>query len=492
MSAMRSLPDARREPFWPSLRAALGALVLFGVGGALLGAAGCGDRQVVVLSVTDRPDPVSGLGIYYRVDGGPLRSGGLKPANGVVPNYDLFGIALDRGVSGTLSVDVYAHQDGSPCIRSRGHVEVALSGDPKQQSEITMVPVTGVACDTRFPGGVFPQNPKIWGSAINDLWIVGDGGSIVRWNGVYLETVPLPDDLKAALPQLPNFRAVSGSDSRHVWIVGDQGTVLRWNGDVLYWFSQLSSKYPATLPTDVQRSLDVTDVWVEPGTRDVTLVAWNPGTSALYFGFGTPNDDFVQVINPAEESNSGVDILTGFVPRKPLAIACSRAGGGECWAVGEKGLALAHRMRSPLTGYKDASAGASTNNPPSPTFRAVNVFTDPGNPEQYELYGFGDGGAFFAGSRQVFGTTVVPASPTGPSWMRPAVNFTASAQAKPAMALVGGSGGYLARVSNPNAMGYSAQQIAVDTKEDISDLAIVREHFLILTKGGQLLDIPVP
>ncbi|MFO0575049.1 MAG: hypothetical protein U1A78_13760 [Polyangia bacterium] len=224
-----SVGRARRRSPSGWRRAAFGALGILCGGGSLLSAAGCGDRQVVVVSVTGRPDPVSGLGVYYRVDpdGGPLRFGGLKPANGIVPNYDLFGISLDRGVSGTLSIDVYAHQDGSPCIRSRGHADVALSGDPKQQAEVVMAPVQA-ACDTSFPGGVFPKNAKIWGSAIDDLWIVGDGGAIVRWNGVYLETVPLPEPLKMARPQLPNFRAVSGSGARNVWIVGDQGTVLRW------------------------------------------------------------------------------------------------------------------------------------------------------------------------------------------------------------------------------------------------------------------------
>jgi hypothetical protein len=481
--------------------AALGALGLLG-GGPLL--SGCGDRQVVLVSVTGRPDPVSGLGIYYSVapDGGPLRLGGLKPANGVVPNYDLFGISLERSVGGTLSVDVYAHQDGSPCIRSRGHVEVALSGDPKQQTEVTMTPVTGPGCDTQFPGGVFPKNAKIWGSAIDDLWIVGDGGAIVRWNGVYLETLPLPDPLKSAQPRLPNFRAVSGSSARNVWIVGDQGTVLRWNGDSLYWFSQLSDRASMPLRADVQSNIEVTDVWVDPGTRDVTMVGWNPATSSLYFGFASPDGDTALFVNPVEEATSGLAPsgtrdckampTSMFVPRKPLSIACSRAGSGECWVVGERGLVLFHGPRNPTQNYRECSGSVPLTTPPNGAYRAVHVLTDPANFEKYEFFGLGDGGALFNGSREV----IVPPNPTyfgpaAPMWTRPPVTFTAAAMARPGVALGGGSGGYLGRISNPG-MGYTAMPIALNTTEDISDLAVVRDHLLIVTKGGRLLDVPVP
>ena len=152
---------------------------------AVLGSAACGgDRQVVLVSVTNRPAELSGFGVYYSVDSTPGKTaiGGLKDDNGNAPNYDLFGISLDKSLSGTLSVDVYAHQKSLPCIRFKGRADVALTGAPKQEAQIDLTQVTTAGCDTSFPKGTMPKNPKIWAKQLDDMWIAGDEGRILHWD----------------------------------------------------------------------------------------------------------------------------------------------------------------------------------------------------------------------------------------------------------------------------------------------------------------------
>lgn len=61
-----------------------------------------------------------------------------------------------------------------------------------------------------------------WGSAADDVWAVGRGGLIIRWNGTTWSTVPsgVTADLKD----------VSGSSTNNVWAVGAAGTIVRWDG----------------------------------------------------------------------------------------------------------------------------------------------------------------------------------------------------------------------------------------------------------------------
>ncbi|MFO0575053.1 MAG: hypothetical protein U1A78_13780 [Polyangia bacterium] len=287
--------------------------------------------------------------------------------------------------------------------------------------------------------------------------------------------------------------------------VCDGGLTLRWNGDSLYWFSALSGKSLTPLRTEVQNSLEITDVWVEPGTRDVSMISWNAATSSLYFGFGSPDEDSVQFINPTEEAGSGLDpagtkdckgaAAAMFVPRKPLSIACSRANSGDCWVSGEKNLLLFHGPRNPIQNYRDCS-NSLVFSPPGPALRALHVLTDASNYEKYDYVGVGDGGAFFTGGRDPV-LAMPPLNlppyigPVVPGGMRPAVPFTAATMTKPGVALVGGAGGYVGRIANPGT-GYVATPIALGTTDDVSDLTVVRDHLLVTTKGGQLFDLAVP
>lgn len=71
---------------------------------------------------------------------------------------------------------------------------------------------------------------QMWGADANNIWVVGDGGSIEKWNGTAL--VPQTSGT------MQNLRAVWGLNASNVWAAGFAGTILKWDGS--NWTSQMS------------------------------------------------------------------------------------------------------------------------------------------------------------------------------------------------------------------------------------------------------------
>lgn len=71
----------------------------------------------------------------------------------------------------------------------------------------------------------------VWGTDENNVWAVGHGGSILKWNGSVWKSEPntLTEDLLA----------IHGSDAGNIWAVGANGTILRREGKV--WSKQVST-----------------------------------------------------------------------------------------------------------------------------------------------------------------------------------------------------------------------------------------------------------
>jgi len=64
----------------------------------------------------------------------------------------------------------------------------------------------------------------IWGSSADDVWAVGDHGTIRRFQA---------NDLRWQIIDSPtnaNLRAIWGTGPRDIWVVGDDGTILHWDG----------------------------------------------------------------------------------------------------------------------------------------------------------------------------------------------------------------------------------------------------------------------
>ncbi len=65
----------------------------------------------------------------------------------------------------------------------------------------------------------------VWGSGPDDIWMSGDKGTLLHWNGKTL--LPWASGTSVAL------RAVGGTGASDVWMAGDGGTLLHWNGQQL-------------------------------------------------------------------------------------------------------------------------------------------------------------------------------------------------------------------------------------------------------------------
>ncbi|MFH0902484.1 MAG: hypothetical protein V2A73_17785 [Pseudomonadota bacterium] len=73
---------------------------------------------------------------------------------------------------------------------------------------------------TRVDAGESNDLNAIWGSDDEDIWVVGDAGTILHYDGGWHhETSPTPYCLSA----------IHGTSSRHAWAVG--GPPIRWNGE---------------------------------------------------------------------------------------------------------------------------------------------------------------------------------------------------------------------------------------------------------------------
>jgi hypothetical protein len=58
----------------------------------------------------------------------------------------------------------------------------------------------------------------VWGSSANDIWAVGEGGTIVHFNGGAWSLV--------ASPITEHLSAIWGTSADDVWVVGDKGTIV--------------------------------------------------------------------------------------------------------------------------------------------------------------------------------------------------------------------------------------------------------------------------
>lgn len=142
-------------------------------------------------------------------------------------------------------------------------------------------PVITAVVSAGTTGGVLPGNTGffykvqawpitttflgIWGSGASDIWVVGEGGFIMHWNGSAWSTV--------ASGTTEHLLSVFGISSSDVWAVGSAGTIVHWNGAT--W---------STVASSTTQSLH--GVWGS-GTSDVwavgdsgTIVHWNGATWA--------------------------------------------------------------------------------------------------------------------------------------------------------------------------------------------------------------------
>ena len=91
----------------------------------------------------------------------------------------------------------------------------------------------------------------MWGTSANDVYIGGDGGTIVRYDGVRWQTL--------GVPTTRDLRTIWGRGPTEIYAAGDSGTVLRYDGAA--W---------KTIATPSTRTLY--SIFGVPGTAQIAIV----------------------------------------------------------------------------------------------------------------------------------------------------------------------------------------------------------------------------
>lgn len=176
----------------------------------------------------------------------------------------------------------------------------------------------------------------IWGSDASNVWGVGDGGMVLRWNGSSWSAQ------SSGVTQA--LFGVWGADKSHVWFVGLTDIVF-WNGSTLS-----SQSHPAGSFYGVYGA-DANNVWAAGDTLVIKWngVKWSPieyfTTSPVLRGVwaGGPDDAWLS------GTRSGKGLIyrryePGWIAQSPEMVAPIHAiwgsSPGSVWAVGSQGLLM--------------------------------------------------------------------------------------------------------------------------------------------------------
>ncbi len=181
---------------------------------------GCENRQVAVISLKNRAPEATAIGAYYKLSEPSYRSAGIRG------NLDRFGIEASLGTMGDLDVQVFSYANDVPCSLGSGGGSVHLPGEFRQNLTIELTSTLSTCHGGQEPAGFPTKKMATWAKATNDIWFVGDGGKILRWNGERYVTVPLPVGIAG---QPPDWTAIVGTSRGEVLIAGTNGYVLRYS-----------------------------------------------------------------------------------------------------------------------------------------------------------------------------------------------------------------------------------------------------------------------
>jgi hypothetical protein len=225
----------------------------------------------------------------------------------------------------------------------------------------------GASAWMRVPVPTFADLRGVWGSGPRDVWIVGDRGALLRWNGASWTPYPSP---------VPNvsFRDVWGTAADDVWAVGYEFggslVILRWNG--ARW-----TRDPLPPTRYIPRAISGTsrnDAWIVGGPTEFagdTVLRWDGirwstmrtggrPTRYLDVGGAAPTDVWMLALDDTLLRWDGTQ-WTSPAATLPVAVVSFELGlwavdVGELWLTGDAG--TLHRYR----GGAWSSVNAGTTN----------------------------------------------------------------------------------------------------------------------------------
>lgn len=223
---------------------------------------------------------------------------------------------------GTSATDVWAGGDPYP-VDDWGNVKSqwCTSSDPD-------APWTGGLVSTGSPATT-PPIRSIWGSSADDVWAVGGAdGLYYSTNSTYGKTYHATSRDEQGAPEwtevdsqsLPLLYAVWGSSKDDVWAVGDAGTIRHYTAGLARW-DIVESPTTANLravwgsgPKDVWIAGDAGAVFHFDGT------SWKPSLTALSLG-AKPNFNGIWGTGPSDVWLVGEGVILHSTGEKPQAKA---------------------------------------------------------------------------------------------------------------------------------------------------------------------------
>lgn len=298
---------------------------------------GCENRQVAVVFLKNRSETATALGAYYKLNEPTFRSAGVRG------NLDRFGIEAQLGTTGELDVQVFSYANDIPCSLGSGSGTVRLPGEYRQNLTIDLSQTSSTCTGGKEPVDFPTQRMAVWAKSPTDIWFVGDGGRILRWNGERYTQVPLPASL-ASLP--PDWTSVVGNSRGEVIIAGTKGYVLRWN-PVTSLLEPLTVNPPmGVLIVGLNwRAVSVAD----PSLGDVWLAG-----SGGYVGYYNPGSgNKVDAVSLLCTNLMG---MNGTFTRDINAVSCvatTRSVGPlyDCWFAADQGTLLRYYAAPPFNCY---------------------------------------------------------------------------------------------------------------------------------------------
>lgn len=234
---------------------------------------GC-DQQTNLLVVTfaGAPARTAELSVTATLDGKPAMKGMSFPSS-----VDRFAVRLPAEASGHLALSAQAI-DSDSCTQATSSLEVDLPSSAKNLD----LPLTvqsprkcgGLApcaartvCPTTNPGAQTIQS--IWPISPSDIWAVGNGVTLLHFDGNTWTAKPAP------VGATGNLYGVWASASNNVWAVGDGSLILHYDGTS--WSTVVS---PSTLRLWSISGVSSSDIWAVGDSATTTT----QGTALHYNG----------------------------------------------------------------------------------------------------------------------------------------------------------------------------------------------------------------
>lgn len=274
--------------------AAAGSVALGGVG--VLGGCSPGDSAIVV-AIGATPTRATQVVMTATLDGKPAMN-----SQTLTPPASRFVVELPSTTSGSLGLSVQAY-DSDNCTQGSGMTTVNLPSG-RVDLDLTLTPqmprkcgslapcANKTLCSTSNPSNATVQS--IWALSPNDIWAVGNGGSILHYDGASWTLKPVPVGVSE------NLYGVWASGPSSVWAVGAFGRILRYDGTT---WSTVNSPTTMTLygiwgvsPTDIWAVGDATSAATQGTFLRYTGTTWQTVTDS---GLGTGQINSVWADSPS-------------------------------------------------------------------------------------------------------------------------------------------------------------------------------------------------